>query len=937
MIVYQGKNLCENCFSPTTSDRCESCGFSEKEYFPDPTILPVGTMLQNRYQIGGVIGKGGFGVTYIAFDTKLERRIAIKEYFPYGLALRTTESKTVMTSGDTDVFRKGAEKFYNEARFIAKFNSPVNIVNVYDVFYENETVYYLMEYLRGQTLKAYVESSGKLTSGQAVYIAKEVADALSIAHEMNVLHRDISPDNIMLCLDGKVKLIDFGAARQVVSESSQTLSVILTQGFAPFEQYQKKGKQGPWTDIYSLGASLYFGLTGEIPDDPMSRFDDDSAFQANSHSIDSELWDIIKKAVEVKASNRYQTAEELKTALSALSIRPENIVIPKSAVKIKTSVMRSYSSKEPSHQASEMTTPVSQPSPMQTMPVSETDSQMQTMPVNEAASQMQTMPVNEAASQMRTMPVSDADSQMQTMPVSDSDSQMRTMPVSDAASQMRTMPVNDSDSQMRTMPVNDAPRNQTGLYESNDKPKKKNIIPVIAGAVSGLALLAIILVFALSGKGDDSDISTEESVTATVSVSETEETTKTNVTTTSTKKVQENTTTTTTKVKETTTPPKEENIAEPPNMPENPPPETVVITTTANNPPETTTRPPETTTRPPQTTTKPPETTAKPKETTTKPPETTAKPKDPPKPTETTTTTAANTKITWKDTSSSTHKVSFKIPSGYTKDPALNTDEYFLNYSNSNKEQLSVWYIEMMGDRIIFSFRDIPGMIDYVFKNLNFREGTTGHNITSSENVKIAGRDAWRCNYEQFMNGKTYNYSLIFADSQTDLGCYVFIACHEKDNAVGKQIADEYLESLKITGKPKTALEGFKGYRGNLGVSGKKADVGFVYPDGNYFSCTMSGGNGKALTISDSRDKMNIFVNDLSMEKFAEQVNMSINDIDYVEYGGKIFAYLKTQNYGDCYKVEINGMYLTIEISTSGDNLKYMAENFILPTLYIYN
>ncbi|MGN0675051.1 MAG: serine/threonine-protein kinase, partial [Oscillospiraceae bacterium] len=281
------KKLCENCFSPMSSDCCESCGFSAEAYSPDPTVLAVGSVLQNRYKIGGIIGKGGFGVTYIAFDTKLERRIAVKEYFPYGLALRSTEDMSVMTTGDADVFKKGAEKFYDEARLIAKFNSSGNIVNVYDVFYENDTVYYAMEYLRGQTLKSYVESSGKLTPGQAVYIAGEIADALSIAHKMNVIHRDISPDNIMLCPDNKIKLIDFGAARQVVSESSQSLSVILTQGFAPLEQYQKKGKQGPWTDIYSLGASLYYGLTGVIIDDPMSRFEDDSVLESNPYSIDS--------------------------------------------------------------------------------------------------------------------------------------------------------------------------------------------------------------------------------------------------------------------------------------------------------------------------------------------------------------------------------------------------------------------------------------------------------------------------------------------------------------------------------------------------------------------------------------------------------------------------------------------------------------------------
>ena len=150
--------------------------------------------------------------------------------------MRSRDNKSVMTTGDAEIFRNGAEKFYDEARFIANISGSGNIVNVHDVFYENDTVYYVMEYLRGQTLKVYVESGNRLTCGQAVFIIGEIADALCAVHEMNVLHRDISPDNIMLCSDGKVKLIDFGAARQLLSESSQTLSVVLTQGFFISEQ-----------------------------------------------------------------------------------------------------------------------------------------------------------------------------------------------------------------------------------------------------------------------------------------------------------------------------------------------------------------------------------------------------------------------------------------------------------------------------------------------------------------------------------------------------------------------------------------------------------------------------------------------------------------------------------------------------------------------------
>ena len=143
-----------------------------------------------------------------------------------------------------------------------------------------------------------------------------------------MLHRDITPDNVILCDDGNVKLIDFGAARQVVAEYSQTFSVILKPGFAPPEQYSKKGNQGPWTDVYALGTTLYFMLTGDIPEDPSARFDDDDTFKENLFDIDPKLWEIITKATKLKSDERYADAYELKKVLDTLDIKPEPIIAP---------------------------------------------------------------------------------------------------------------------------------------------------------------------------------------------------------------------------------------------------------------------------------------------------------------------------------------------------------------------------------------------------------------------------------------------------------------------------------------------------------------------------------------------------------------------------------------------------------------------------------
>lgn len=287
MIKLGNKQLCESCFAETASETCEVCGYNKNTAAADPTILPCGSVLMGRYVVGHVIGKGGFGITYLAYDSKMEKTVAIKEFYPFGLAVRSSGSPIVsVTNAEAaSVFQNGAEKFYNEAKLVSKFNGNPNIVSVYEFFYENDTVYFSMEYLKGETLKSYVNKHGTLTAEQAVFVADAVSNALMAAHSSNVLHRDISPDNIMLCDDGTVKLLDFGAARQVMAERSQSLSVILKPGFAPLEQYQKKGRQGPWTDIYSLGATLYYSMTLDTLEDPMTRMEDDSEFLANSYDI----------------------------------------------------------------------------------------------------------------------------------------------------------------------------------------------------------------------------------------------------------------------------------------------------------------------------------------------------------------------------------------------------------------------------------------------------------------------------------------------------------------------------------------------------------------------------------------------------------------------------------------------------------------------------
>ena len=331
MIEIKSRHICENCFEETETSACPHCGYAPGESAKDPSMLAPGSVLLGKYIVGQVIGKGGFGITYLAYDTAKDKTVAIKEYFPYGIARRTAGSpKVSVASGEnTETFELGAEKFYEEAKLISRFNGSPNIVGVYEFFFENDTVYLVMEYLRGITLKEYIRDNGVITAPQALYIARHVSEALSVAHDASVLHRDISPDNIILCDNGDIKLIDFGSARQLVAEHSQSFSVILKPGFAPPEQYQKKGNQGPWTDIYSLGATLYFALTGDIPEDPVSRFDDDDTFKTNQFDVNRELWTVISKSTKLKAEDRYADIREMKNDLNEVSFEPEPVITPK--------------------------------------------------------------------------------------------------------------------------------------------------------------------------------------------------------------------------------------------------------------------------------------------------------------------------------------------------------------------------------------------------------------------------------------------------------------------------------------------------------------------------------------------------------------------------------------------------------------------------------
>lgn len=270
------KIRCMNCMEEYEEGQecCPACGFVKGTPPKEIYHLYPETFLAERYLIGTVVAYGGFGILYRAWDQKLEVMVAIKEYFPSSYVNRNPGEKEVFiyTSKKQGEFQEGLEGFLSEARNTAKFSKHPNIVNVYDYFKENGTAYMVMEFMEGMTLKQYTkEQGGRLEWEEAVRIITSICDDLQIVHEAGILHRDISPDNIMLCKDGSIKLFDFGAARFSEAEREVTRTIILKIGFAPPEQYRVKSRQGPWTDVYALGATLYRTITGELPDESVNR------------------------------------------------------------------------------------------------------------------------------------------------------------------------------------------------------------------------------------------------------------------------------------------------------------------------------------------------------------------------------------------------------------------------------------------------------------------------------------------------------------------------------------------------------------------------------------------------------------------------------------------------------------------------------------------
>ena len=273
--------------------------------------LRKGTRLIGHYTIEGVLGQGGFGITYLGIDELHEKKVAIKEFFPQGIVTRNIEYQdtvTVTFVGEKDNYEKGKERFLKEARTMAKFSKDEGIVKALDFFEINNTAYIVMEYLEGVTLKQYLRENQRIAPEDLIELLVPLIESLDEIHSQGMIHRDISPDNIMVLPDGRIKLMDFGAARDYTEFGEKSLSIVLKPGYAPPEQYQTHGIQGPWTDIYALCATMYKCITGENPPDAIERVMDDhlKKISAFGISVSPQIEKAIIKGMSIAANDRYQ-------------------------------------------------------------------------------------------------------------------------------------------------------------------------------------------------------------------------------------------------------------------------------------------------------------------------------------------------------------------------------------------------------------------------------------------------------------------------------------------------------------------------------------------------------------------------------------------------------------------------------------------------------
>ena len=312
--------LCMRCMGRLNKpdESCPHCGASPLEYVNAANQLECGSILAGTYLVGCVLGQGGFGITYIGLDLNLNLKVAIKEYYPEGYVTREgqTHSTVLPLPGERrTLFERGKEKFVSEAQVLAKFNEDASIVGVRGFFQENGTVYIVMNFVEGETLKEFAtKRGGKIPAMEVLAMMEPLLESLSKVHAAGLLHRDISPDNIMRRKNGSIVLLDFGAARQMSIDGEHSNTINVKHGFAPEEQYRTHGEQGPWTDVYALCATIYRLTTGVTPQQALDRaMSNTTLLSPNKLGADFSIPEeqAILHGLAVRADQRIQDIKQL--------------------------------------------------------------------------------------------------------------------------------------------------------------------------------------------------------------------------------------------------------------------------------------------------------------------------------------------------------------------------------------------------------------------------------------------------------------------------------------------------------------------------------------------------------------------------------------------------------------------------------------------------
>ena len=307
---------CFGCMEEIHGYPCPVCGFDPAQAAAPNYVLPYGAILNGRYIVGKMLGQGGFGITYIGWDLAMERKVAIKEYYPSGQVSRNPGSRdlTWYTNEHSRQARQnGMQMFLKEARKMSKVDNLTNVVRVRDIFQENETAYIVMDFVEGETLKARLDKTGPLTWKQAKEIFVPAMQAMEQVHQAGLVHRDISPDNLMLTPDGRVMILDLGAAKDLAINKGASSAMVVKGGFSPPEQYAQQGGSGSWTDVYAMAATMYHSLTGVVPPTAVDRMQGESVNWAllASNGVPKHVISALQSAMALNAKERTQSMAEL--------------------------------------------------------------------------------------------------------------------------------------------------------------------------------------------------------------------------------------------------------------------------------------------------------------------------------------------------------------------------------------------------------------------------------------------------------------------------------------------------------------------------------------------------------------------------------------------------------------------------------------------------